>query len=737
MLVAFNNCDGGFTAAGITQSPSTTDPLLPPQLVDQSGLELYENRCSECHGSLADSNKKNSNFDEIKVAFASIPQMSFLPSITDDQVRSIAEVLFVENEEGFSVANPAEGAAVSSKFVVSGNCILGATVRLTGSFGTQSFVCNNRYSFVIESSNAGLNNFSVVQNNEGNISTVRRSVQLSNSSQNYDDVSADLGGQCASQGEDVGHNPIRRLSKIQYLNSVKNIVGEARWNAFYPLIDTAYQSIPNDHIEDSITTYMRFSKSSNDFSQDHLNNYEKVAEQAALYFTENTLNLTQKRTFFGSCFNNESTSTSCVNTFISSLGRKSFSRPLSSAETSSVQQVVGMESTVADSMKAIIYYFFMSPEFLLNVESIGNPSNQIADLSQYEVANKISLLLRNSRADDNLLNLAANGQLATAAQKEQAVNDIIADYPDEVRDTYWEFVSEWLGKDQDEDFPYSDKLNAHVDGSFNLSTQSARVKTGMKTNLRNMFEYYTFTQPSTFSDLFTNSNSFTTDSLVSGIHGLQRWISSEDPISHNTPRAGFLTSSAILSSGSASNNPFKIGGLIYKHILCNEFTNTNPPMDLSSENNSTQVKTTRQHFESLTPNGTSCMTCHSQMNPIGFAFEDYDVLGRHRDGVESVFNNNGSLRSSLQVNSNTTFSIGNYSTPVSGAVELIQEINQSEKAHACFVKQYYRFAQARKDDSKDSCTISRAYQTSRSGSIVDIMKTLISDRNFSKRRIEP
>src|SRR6185369_8947180 len=104
--------------------------------------------------------------------------------------------------------------------------------------------------------------------------------------------------------------------------------------------------------------------------------------------------------------------------FVKTFGRRAFRRPLTTAEETRYQTLFATGATVfksgnnfTDGAQLVIEAMLQSPHFLYRTElgTDGQP------LTAYEVASKLSYLLRNTMPDDALLNAAASGELGTDA----------------------------------------------------------------------------------------------------------------------------------------------------------------------------------------------------------------------------------------------------------------------------------------------------------------------------------
>jgi hypothetical protein len=93
----------------------------------------------------------------------------------------------------------------------------------------------------------------------------------------------------------------------------------------------------------------------------------------------------------------------------------------------------------------------------------------------------------------------------------------------------------------------------------------------------------------------------------------------------------------------------------------------------------------------------SCSACHKRLDPVGFAFENFDAIGRFRkdDGGKSV-DASGELVGSEDAD-------GKF-MGVAGLGALLAD---SEQVRACIARQWFRFALARFEQEVDACALAR------------------------------
>ena len=120
--------------------------------------------------------------------------------------------------------------------------------------------------------------------------------------------------------------------------------------------------------------------------------------------------------------------------------------------------------------------------------------------------------------------------------------------------------------------------------------------------------------------------------------------------------------------------------------------------------------TTRQAVEQLTEQpDTQCAGCHAtQINPLGFAFEGFDALGRVRT-EQRLFDSRGNLLGTLTIDTRSVPRVTPDDARESkGAADLMRLMLESEKLEACLARNYFRFVFGRWEDaSRDGCVLER------------------------------
>jgi hypothetical protein len=132
----------------------------------------------------------------------------------------------------------------------------------------------------------------------------------------------------------------------------------------------------------------------------------------------------------------------------------------------------------------------------------------------------------------------------------------------------------------------------------------------------------------------------------------------------------------------------------------------------------TTTMTTRKVVETLTEQpGSTCSGCHPTLiNPLGFATENYDALGRIRTD-EVLYSAEGMALGQQPILTTSTPRVwSDDDSKSTGASDLTELILHSGKAEACFARQYIRFAYGRtEDDEIDGCALESVRSALESG----------------------
>jgi hypothetical protein len=449
-------------------------------------------------------------------------------------------------------------------------------------------------------------------------------------------------------------------------------------------------------------------------------------------------------TVVGPCASDEDASNdeACVADFVREFGARALRRPLDADDERFYRAVYGSDPTADPAAYAdLITVLLSAPEFLYFVEHgehevPGKPGSY--RLSAHELAARLSYHFWQTLPDDALWHAAQDGSLLTPQVLARQVERLMADA--RTRETTAELFSDLLALDA---LP---ALDAHAhDPVFAAFAGDDLPGPALRRHVideaLDMLAYYTWTDPAGVAALFTSELSFARSEDLAGIYGVARWDGrSAPPALAAGERPGLLTRAWFLASGSASTRPIQRGVFVRRTLLCDELAP--PPADVSAVQPAPVTdKTTRQVVEALTEQpGTVCASCHaSSINPLGFAFEGFDALGRVRM-EQPVFDADGTQVGALPLDTVSVPRVAPTDPSVSnGPADLALLMLQSGKLEACLARHYFRFTFGRREDlGRDGCALERLRaRLVESGRIRDMLAEAAFLPELQERRFEP
>lgn len=546
---------------------------------------------------------------------------------------------------------------------------------------------------------------------------------------------------CNVVGEKQAYHTLKLLSDFELKNTLKDIFTPTYFNILFEAgtdESSTLDAIPKRRMQDSLTAPFLFSKGATSVTSEFLKTYDTTIWNAVQKLK--TLSAAQRTQLFGSyvaCYSDTALTDDCISQFINAFGQSVYRRKILTTEVTQFKTTVASESVPLNKLYYIIYGMLMAPDFMYHYEVNGTNSGNMLALDQYAIGSRIAYLITGSMPDKKMLQLAADAKLNTTADINSAVDYLVTTYPNKVKENIWQFASEWL-RLNNSNFPSSPRANAISNSFINLAGgEGATFRKAALQEMKDMFGYYTVDKPGSFTDLLTSKQSFASNAKLAQVYGTSVWSAGQTPptMPSTESRVGFLTKAAMTIHGGDRNNPFATGGTIFKHVLCRQFSSPGGIFTPAAVDPAI-IRTTRQHYEALVPRGSSCISCHSQLEPFGMPFEQYDIFSRNRNNVEKIYDDNGTFLADRATDTTQSPTFGPQTISVDDAVTLVNRINDSKEAHVCFATQIYRNHFGKLSNSDDACMLSRvAEKASANGSILDILKAMAIDASFKQRRM--
>ncbi len=440
-----------------------------------------------------------------------------------------------------------------------------------------------------------------------------------------------------------GYVMSRRLTRTEYLNSIRDLIGVA--------VDSGLE-IPSDGsggegfdtAGDALFT-----------SAIHIERYLSVASEVIDTVACETVPSADdvrseqirraRERLLDPLSNIETPNRDNAVSIVARLARLAWRRPVTEQEIDRLMELydaarqrgAGFIVAVRDPLKAIL----VSANFLFVVEP-ETPEGGIQKLTQHQLATRLALFLWSSVPDEELLRQADFGNLETNEQVLAQTRRMLAD--PRARALGENFGMQWLGLSNlvskvrpDADvFPqYNEQLAA------DLYEEAVRTVAGVLCENRSILE-------------LIDADYVLVNGTVAQHYGLElpgdaTW---QKLVTNDRRRGGVITLGAVMMSTSypRRTSPVLRGRWVLEELLGGRVPPPPPNVPALAEAESAAPTTLRQRLE-LHRKNPECAACHNRMDPLGFGFENFDVLGRWRDNDRGLaIDASGKLPSGEQFN---------------------------------------------------------------------------------------
>jgi hypothetical protein len=522
--------------------------------------------------------------------------------------------------------------------------------------------------------------------------------------------------------------PLRRLSALQYVNTVRDLFATS-----YSIDAGAQATAELDRVPVDDAEYRIMDTR---LSEQHVRAYYRVADRMATVVSTSDTNL---RAVGGDCALDAAPTAACVDSFLDDFGLKVFRRPLTTEERAHYQSLNDGTRDGRELFRSLVFVLLQSPQFVYHVEVDGEAiaGDDYFRLAGYDLASRVSYHFWQSMPDAELFAAAADGSLLTEAGYAAQIDRLFDD--PRTHATLDGFYTEWWKLGWMTDFPTSAGYDTFAEGTT-IREPGADHLSAMTAEILAMAEHFTYATPGTYRDLLLTDLSFTESPHLASLYGVAAWDgSSEYPRMPAGERAGIVTRAAFLLNDGLNTHPIHRGAVIRKRLLCDELPQPDPatlPEGSLVPPPVTSDQTTRERFENKVRN-EPCASCHAAMNPIGYVLEQYDALGRYRTEERVIDETTGEVLSTLPIDSTSDPMLTEDSAPISTGLELSEQIADSNRAEACFSRQYYRFTFGRGESGSDGCALEAVRaELANGGTLRDALRAIALDPSFRSRRVQ-
>ncbi len=319
----------------------------------------------------------------------------------------------------------------------------------------------------------------------------------------------------------------------------------------------------------------------------------------------------------------------CARKILTTLARKAYRRPINEADTESLmsQYQAGRNSgTFEDGVERGLQFVLAHPEFVFRAED--GPANvkpgQAYRVSDLELASRLAFFLWSSGPDDELIRLASEGKLHDPNVLHQQARRMLAD--PRTHELVKNFAGQWL---------QLRVMQSSTPEGIDYPDFDDNLRQAFRTEAEMFFESIV-REDRSIIDLLDGDYTFVNERLaehygIPNIYGSQfRRVKLDGALD---VRRGLLGKGGIelVTSVSDRTSPVQRGKWVLTNIL--GIVPPDPPPNIpplkEAAAGSNAPQTLRQLMEAHRAN-PACAGCHKMMDPIGFALENFDGIGKWR-----------------------------------------------------------------------------------------------------------
>lgn len=475
--------------------------------------------------------------------------------------------------------------------------------------------------------------------------------------------SSGVGVSC-EDGPAVGRTPLRRLTRDEYNNTVRDLLHiDAR---------PADKFLPDEKVGPF------FSNAVAPVTELIVGDYMDAGEELA----KTAVDLPDLLP----CAPETDGEDACAATFIDSFGARAFRRPLQPHERQRLLDLYTASKAdggFKNGIRLVVQAMLQSPHFLYHVEFGDGGDDRVAPLTGHELASRLSYFLWASMPDDELFTAAESGLLATPEELRAQALRMLDDPKSEA--AIANFHVQWLGVDK---LQYIDK------DELLFPLWSDALRDAMVAETGKFANYVLREGDASLKTLLTADFSFPEGPLFE-LYGLPA-PEGQDPAVpvalDPAQRSGLLTHASVLATHAHTNqsSPVHRGVMVRENLFCEDLPP--PPMDVdNTAPDPAPGLTTRERFAEHTAN-EKCAACHKLIDGVGFGFEAYGPLGEFR-----------SIDNGLPVDASGELVGSDIDGPFVGVPELASKLVESEMVRKCVSTQWFRFAFGRMETLVDKC----------------------------------
>lgn len=500
------------------------------------------------------------------------------------------------------------------------------------------------------------------------------------------------------------------LSKTQYMNTLEDLFGTPALAAITSELSTIADDSYNDDTNERLST----------ISSAQAIAYYDTAAALANYVISNT---TRTQTVFGSCANLASPTATCIDTYINGFARRILRRPLTvipepvgvdaiEDEVEFVKKIMSTSGTYKENLKAVLTYHLSSPAFLwlLETGTTSSTGTRLA-LTPYEVSTRLAYLLTDSTPDATLTAAAQDSSILTPVGLQTQVQRLLKTTRGKKKVA--DAIKRWSLTDKVQDV-------TGLPTSLTTGVSTSGITAAIQSEVQTYIDHIVYQSSGSLKELMTSKLSFANHAGLATIHGHAPVVGGV-PVTMSQRRQGILMRTPFLTWYTPRTNIILRGVAFQKRVLCNEIPSPNVDIvgdrDAHVLTDTDLVTVTNRAAVTYQTDAPVCMRCHSMINPVGFAYESFDSLGRIRT-QEMLYDRSGNYVQSVPVHTNTQVPMPDGgSVSVSDAYDLITTLADSPEIAACVSRNVFRHFYEKKETQQDDCQIQDGFEVAKDPSL--------------------
>lgn len=434
--------------------------------------------------------------------------------------------------------------------------------------------------------------------------------------------------QLAAIEPDPGRVTVRRLNRMEYNNTVRDLLGvDSQPSDAFPPDDTGYGF---DNIGDVLTL-------SPLLAEKYLDAAEEIAASAVSREVETYDSVLPVHRKILVCDHAEPEhDDTCAERALQQLAPRAYRRPATTDEVEKLNAFYHLArengDTFQQGMELAVQALLVSPHFLFRIEEEQAPGVAVEEykVNNYEFASRLSFFLWSSMPDGELLACAQDGTIWNPRTLREQVRRMLRD--PRARSLAENFGGQWL--------EVRNLVNADPDPElFPEFTDELRLAMAEETTL---FFDSIVTEDRSVLDFIDADYTYVNEPLAElyGIEGVTGQEFQRIDVDTNV-RGGILGQASVLTltSHPTRTSPVLRGVWILEKVLA--APPPDPPADVPAleEAEIDGAATLREKLEAHRENA-SCASCHDRIDPLGFGLENYSAIGawRGEDGGKPVDN---------------------------------------------------------------------------------------------------